>query len=97
MREACEASGRDPVTLGLSVTLTTVCGVDRHDLDRRAAVSPQQFEMADLRGSPDEVADQLGRYRDLGATQGYLRILDLRDLDQIALLGAAVLPTFAAD
>jgi F420-dependent oxidoreductase-like protein len=96
-RDACEMVGRDPATLGLSATLTTICGANPHDLERRAAISPQQFEVADLKGSPDELSLVLRKYQELGATQAYLRILDLRDLDQIELLGATVLPAFATD
>ncbi len=90
VRAACETQGRDPDTLALSVTLTTVCGADRTDIDRRGAVSPVQYEMADLVGTPEQVAEQLNAYRDLGAARAYLRVLDLRDLDQVGLLGDVV-------
>ena len=95
VRAACEAIGRDPVTLELSVTLTTVCGTDRAETERRGAVSPIQFEMADLAGTPDEVIEQLGAFGDVGATRAYLRLLDLRDVEHIALLGESVVPSFA--
>jgi len=78
------------------VTLRTVCGVDRAEIERRGAASPPQFEMADLAGTPDEIAEQLAVYRDAGATRAYLRVLDLRDVEQVALLGASVLPRFSA-
>jgi F420-dependent oxidoreductase-like protein len=94
VRAACETAGRDPATLALSVTLTTVCGSDRSEVERRGSVSPPQYAMADLVGLPAEVAEQLAQYTALGATRAYLRILDLHDLDQIALLGTAVLPLF---
>jgi F420-dependent oxidoreductase-like protein len=94
VRDACNETDRDPQTLGLSVTLTTICAANRKDLEHRAAVSTQQFEKADLAGSPGEISETLGQYKELGATPAYLRILDLRDLDQIALLGADVLPAF---
>jgi len=95
VRAACEAIGRDPATLELSVTLTTVCGTDRAETERRGAVSPVQFEMADLAGSPDEVSEQLAAFGDVGATRAYLRLLDLRDAEHIALLGESVVPSFA--
>jgi len=97
VRAACEEVGRDPATLELSVTLTTVCGADRAGTERRGAVSPVQFEMADLAGTPDEVAEQLAAFRDVGAARAYLRVLDLRDVEQVTLLGEAVLPRFRAD
>jgi len=92
VRAACEDAGRDPATLELSATLTTVCGADRSEVERRGAVSPAQFQAADLSGTPDEVLEQLMAYREVGADRAYLRVLDLRDVAQIELLGAAVLP-----
>lgn len=94
VRRACEERGRDPETLGRSVTLTTVCGATPREVERRGAVSPHQAAMADLAGVPEQVVEALGRYADAGATRAYLRVLDLGDLEQIALLGETVLPTF---
>jgi F420-dependent oxidoreductase-like protein len=90
VRAACEAIGRDPATLEYSVTLTTVCGADRAEVERRGAVSPAQFEGADCAGTPDEVLEQLLAYREIGATRAYLRLLDLRDVEQITLLGTSL-------
>lgn len=97
VREACDVIGRDPATVELSVTLTTVCGADRAEIERRGAVSPIQFQMADLSGTPDEVVEQLAAFDAVGVTRAYLRLLDLRDLEQIALLGEAVVPQVSAD
>jgi F420-dependent oxidoreductase-like protein len=94
VREACETIGRDPASLELSVTLTTVCGADRAEVERRGATSRVQFEMADLSGLPDDVAEQLEEFRSVGATRAYLRLLDLRDLAHIEVLGAGLLPHF---
>jgi F420-dependent oxidoreductase-like protein len=96
VREACENIGRDPATLELSVTLTTVCGTDQAEVDQRGAISPAQFEMADLAGRPDDAAEQLAAFRDAGATRAYLRLLDLRDIEHINLLGDSLLPSFRA-
>lgn len=92
VRAACEGIGRDPSTLELSVTLTTFCAEDRGELDRRGALSPFQYKSADLAGTPEQVVEQLNAYRDLGAGRAYLRILDLRDLDHLELLGRTLLP-----
>ena len=96
VRAACEARERDPATLELSVTLTTVCGTDQSEVERRGAVSPLQFQAADLAGTPAQIVERLAVYRDLGAARAYLRLLDLRDVEQIALLGQAVVPEFLA-
>jgi F420-dependent oxidoreductase-like protein len=95
VRAACRAIGRDPASLELSVTLTTVCGADQAEVARRGQVSPPQFELADLAGTPAEVVERLAGYAECGATRAYLRLLDLRDVEQIELLGAAVVPSFA--
>jgi F420-dependent oxidoreductase-like protein len=92
VRAACEDVGRDPASLELSVTLTTVCGADETEVERRGAVSPPQFAGADLAGTPSRVVEQLAAYREVGADRAYLRVLDLRDVEQIELLGAEVLP-----
>jgi F420-dependent oxidoreductase-like protein len=94
VRAACESIGRDPNSLALSLTLTTVCGMGHEELERRARVSPSQFAMADLAGHPDEIVQKLGTYAELGTTSAYLRVLDLHDVDQIALLGDSVLREF---
>src|SRR5829696_4981883 len=94
VRSACEDAGRDPAMLELSVTLTTVCGTDRAEVEHRGAVSPPQFEHADLAGTPEQVVEQLSAFRDVGATRAYFRVLDLRDVEHIELLGDAVVPEF---
>ncbi len=92
VRAACDEIGRDPDALEYSVTLTTVCGADQAEVERRGAVSPAQFQGADCAGTPDEVLEQVVAYSEVGATRAYLRLLDLRDVEQITLLGDAVLP-----
>ena len=48
-----------------------------------------------LCGTPDEVVAKLGRFADLGASRAYLQIMDLADLDHLALLAEEVLPRVA--
>jgi alkanesulfonate monooxygenase SsuD/methylene tetrahydromethanopterin reductase-like flavin-dependent oxidoreductase (luciferase family) len=43
-------------------------------------------------GSPEQVTAKLAAFADAGADTVYLHIYDIHDLDQIALLGAEVLP-----
>ena len=93
VRTACESIGRDPGSLALSVTLTTVCGEDQGEIERRGAVSPAQYQAADLVGLPSQVSEQLDAYKALGANRAYLRVLDLRDVEHIELLGREVLPS----
>lgn len=94
-RRSCEEIGRDPDSLKRSVALTVCCGVDDAQIARRAATIGR--EVADLRdnglaGTPAEIVARIGEYAKIGANRLYLQLLDMDDLDQIALLGAEVLP-----
>ncbi|MGN8553943.1 UNVERIFIED_CONTAM: LLM class F420-dependent oxidoreductase [Microbacterium sp. SLM126] len=96
VRAACERIGRDPATLKLSVALTTLAGANQADLERRAArLGDTVDEMRDgvnIVGGRDEIVDKVERLAELGAGRIYLQLLDLQDVDQVAYLGADVLP-----
>ncbi|MBX6388185.1 MAG: LLM class F420-dependent oxidoreductase [Frankia sp.] len=94
-RQACETAGRDPETLRLSVTLVVCCGRDEAEVARRAArIGREVPELREngLAGTPAEVVEKLAAYGKAGATRVYLQVLDMDDLDHIALLAAEVLP-----
>ncbi len=40
----------------------------------------------------EQVAEQLGRFRDLGASRGFLQLLDLADLDHLDVIASDVAP-----
>jgi F420-dependent oxidoreductase-like protein len=91
--EACGAIGRDPATLRRSCAVTTCCGRDDAELQRRAEAAG--WELEELRrhgacGTLDEVIERLGEWRDAGAEVAYLQVLDPSDLDHIELLGGAI-------
>ena len=95
VRDACQATGRDPATLIYSAAQTTVCGRDEAELARRAAAAG--YQVADLRanqlaGSPAEIVDKIGQFAGHGASRMYLQILDLHDLDHLELLASEVMP-----
>jgi F420-dependent oxidoreductase-like protein len=96
VRDACEVIGRDPASIKLSAALTLCCGVDAAQVSQRAeAIGSSVDELrveAALAGTPDEVVDKLGRYDELGADRVYLQVLDLQDLDHIALVAERVVP-----
>jgi alkanesulfonate monooxygenase SsuD/methylene tetrahydromethanopterin reductase-like flavin-dependent oxidoreductase (luciferase family) len=96
VREACEAIGRDPSTLTLSVATNVVCGRDEAEVARRAVATGQSPEQLRRRGqsigTPDEVVEGLRAYAAVGATRAYLQVMDQTDLDHLRLLGAEVLP-----
>ncbi len=92
---ACEAIGRDPATLPTSIANTVVCGADDAEVARRAAAIGRDVATAKasgIAGTPAEVIDRIGRYRDAGAETVYLQVLDLHDLDHLRLLAAEVVP-----
>lgn len=94
---ACEAIDRDPASLPTSIANTVLCGKDDAELERRAAAIGRDVataRLAHLAGTPAEVIDRIGRYRDHGASTVYFQVLDLHDLDHLHLLAEEVLPSF---
>jgi F420-dependent oxidoreductase-like protein len=96
--EACQAIGRDPATLRRTVALLLCCGTDEAEIARRAKVIGREVE--ELRtngaaGTPDEVAETLRAFAGAGAETAYLQVLDLDDLEQLALVAAEVMPMVA--
>ncbi len=95
---ACEALGRDPATLPTSIANTIVCGADDAEVARRAVAIGRDVagaKTSGIAGTPAEVIDRIGRYRDAGAETVYLQVLDLHDLDHLRLLAAEVVPAFS--
>jgi F420-dependent oxidoreductase-like protein len=100
VRAACDAAGRDPASLRLSAAQTVACGSDQAEAARRAAAigrDPRSLRHEGLAGTPEEVAERLLAFAELGAERVYLQVLDLGDLEHVALLGAEVLPRVSAD
>jgi len=98
VRQACEQAGRDPASLRLSVAHTVCCGRDEAEYARRAASigrEPGELRESSFAGTPEEVAERLRAFADLGAERAYLQVLDLDDLDQVALLAKEVMPLVA--
>ena len=94
-RSWCSERGRDPDTLTLSHAVTVCCASDEAELRRRADRIGRTVE--DLRengaaGTPEEVAARLREYRDAGAGRSYLQVIDLDDLDHVALIATEVMP-----
>jgi F420-dependent oxidoreductase-like protein len=95
VREACMAAGRDPASLTCSNALVLCCGRDEAELSQRAkAIGREVDELRTngLAGTPDEVVDKIGRYGEAGAERVYLQMLDLSDLDHLALVADKVMP-----
>jgi F420-dependent oxidoreductase-like protein len=94
-REACAAAGRDPASLVCSVAHTVCCGQDEAEFRRRAAAigrEPDALRAIGVTGTPDEVAAKIDGYAQIGAERVYLQVLDLSDLDHLALIASDVVP-----
>jgi F420-dependent oxidoreductase-like protein len=94
VRAACERQDRDPDDLRCSVAQVVCCGEDDEEVALRAGAIGRS--VADLRenaiaGTPSEVLDRIADYAEAGAERVYLQVLDVRDLDHVALIGESVL------
>ena len=92
---ACERIGRDPASMTMSSAIAVCCGEDEASFQRRAAatgLSAKRLRAGGAAGLPGEVAARLEAWRAAGAETAYLQLLDLRDLEQVRLLAAEVLP-----
>jgi F420-dependent oxidoreductase-like protein len=99
VRAACEAQGRDPDSLAYSAGQVICCGVTEAEVASRArAIGREVDELRTngLCGSPEEVVAKLATYAEVGAERMYLQILDLADLDHLALIAEQVLPHCAS-
>jgi F420-dependent oxidoreductase-like protein len=96
---ACRAIGRDPGEIVRSVAQVIAVGRDDAEVDRRAVTigrDPAELRQAGFAGTPAEVVDKLGEWRDkTGISRVYLQLLDLADLDQVELIAAEVAPQLA--
>ena len=95
VREACAAAGRDPSSMTYSVAHTVCCGKDEAEFRRRAAAigrEPDDMRATGVSGTPGEVAAKIAEYAAIGADCMYLQVLDLHDLDHLALIASDVAP-----
>lgn len=93
VRAAVAARGRAADSMSYSNALVACVGTDEAQIARRAAAIGREVDELranGLAGSPAEVADKIGRYREIGTQRIYLQILDLTDLDHLALIAEQV-------
>jgi F420-dependent oxidoreductase-like protein len=94
--QVCSDAGRDPAGLVRSCAHTLVIGRDEAEVRRRAeavGVDDQQRGANPLAGSPAQIVDALGQWRErTGITRVYLQTLDLTDLDALELVASEVAP-----
>lgn len=94
VREVAAAHGRATDSLVYSNALVACVGRNDADVRRRAtAIGRDVPELKEngLAGSPAEVVEKIGRYAETGSTRIYLQILDLNDLEHLALIADQVM------
>jgi F420-dependent oxidoreductase-like protein len=93
---ALSDAGRGPADLTYSAAFVLCAGADDAQVARRAEAIGREVD--ELRGnsptvgSPAEIVDKLGEFRDAGVQRVYLQVLDMSDLDHLALVAAEVVP-----
>lgn len=95
---ACAEVGRDPADLARSVALVLCVGRDDAEVARRAAAIGREVDELrenGLAGTPDEVAAKLASYAEVGIGKAQLQVLDLADLDHVALAAEHLIPALA--
>ncbi|MFC4138200.1 MULTISPECIES: LLM class F420-dependent oxidoreductase [unclassified Microbacterium] len=96
VRAACEAIGRDPGTLKMSVALPTFAGATESDIRRRAEAAGRTLDdvrrSAAVVGDADAIAERIDGLRALGVDRIHFQLMDLRDTEHIDYLGGEVLP-----
>jgi alkanesulfonate monooxygenase SsuD/methylene tetrahydromethanopterin reductase-like flavin-dependent oxidoreductase (luciferase family) len=100
----CEAAGRDPSTLPLSLMTSVIVGRDRGEADDRKRRLSQRLgrplEEVEtsgraVSGAVNEVVERLREYERAGVTRVMCQHLLHDDLDMIAVLGREVAPAVA--
>ena len=105
---ACDAAGRDPATLPLSLMMTTVVGADAADLawrmDEMAQMEGGGLTGAELLeqkrddwivGTVDEVAERLQVLAGAGVERAFLQHLRHTDVAMVELIGEELIPAVA--
>jgi F420-dependent oxidoreductase-like protein len=95
---ACTAIDRDPSSLRRSVALVVCCGRDDTEVARRAANikrNGEELTQNGLAGTPAQLIEKIATYRVLGVSRIYLQVLDISDLDHVALIADEVLSQVA--
>jgi F420-dependent oxidoreductase-like protein len=106
---ACEAIGRDPSTLRMSLLVNLLVGTDTADLHARAeqlmkrnnvSGSPTDFVAGrgpnTLTGTVDAVLDQVGEYARAGVERILLQHWVHRDIETVELIGRRLRPAIEA-
>jgi F420-dependent oxidoreductase-like protein len=99
----CERERRDPSAVMRTINVGVALGADETTVQRKRAALAEQFgtilpmvEPGILIGTPPQVIDRVGAYRDAGAERVVLALRAPFDLESLALFRERVMPAFAA-
>jgi alkanesulfonate monooxygenase len=95
VRHACETIGRDPDSMRFSIAQVIAIGRNNDEIAKRAtAIGREVDELREngLCGSPQEVLDKIGMWRDHEVHTIYLQMLDLSDLEHLDVIASEIMP-----
>ncbi|WP_374023786.1 LLM class F420-dependent oxidoreductase [Mycobacterium sp. HNNTM2301] len=94
--QAVAAAGRPDDSMVYSSAFVLCAGRNNRELTRRAAAIGRDLDEmrsnSALVGSPAEIVDKLGAWRQVGVQRVYTQLLDLADLAHLELLASEVMP-----
>jgi alkanesulfonate monooxygenase SsuD/methylene tetrahydromethanopterin reductase-like flavin-dependent oxidoreductase (luciferase family) len=99
VEQACAEAGRNPAEVVKSAALVLCAGVSEAEVKRRAEAigrAPDELRQNGAAGTVDEVVATLGAYAEAGIERMYLQVLDLGDLDHVAMVGSDIIPAAAS-
>jgi F420-dependent oxidoreductase-like protein len=92
---AVATAGRPPDSMIYSACFAVCAGRDDAEVARRAAAIGRELDElrsnSPLAGTPDQIVDNLGAFAQAGVTRVYLQLLDMSDLDHLALFADTVM------
>jgi F420-dependent oxidoreductase-like protein len=94
VRDAVDAVGRPAGSMIYSASFVVCAGRDEAEITKRAATIGRGVDElrsnSPLAGTPNQIVDQLGAFAEIGLQRTYLQLLDMSDLDHLALFADEV-------
>lgn len=94
VRDAVAAAGREPESMTYSACFVVAAGRDDAEVARRATAIGRDLDElrvnTPLVGTPAEILDRLAPFAEAGVARVYLQVLDLADLDHLAVFADGV-------
>jgi F420-dependent oxidoreductase-like protein len=94
VRDAVDAVGRPADSMIYSAAFVVCAGRDEAEIAKRAAAIGREVDElrsnSPLAGTPNQIVDQLGPFADIGLQRAYLQLLDMSDLEHLALFADEV-------